>query len=588
MGIQRSILALWFATAACTGVASEDPNVDDEGGNGGSNTGGRNGGGSGSGGTSGSGAGGTPGPVTPGPNGELFDGSKPFHPGPRAFKRLTNEQYLNAVSDILAVSPDLSAELNDDRRLEAFSNDETQSDPSGGMVQAYERAAGTVASAATASAKRAALFNDSACGSKDACLAAFVSEYGRLLFRRPLADAERTPVVEAAKGEMASKGGDFWAGAQLGLEILLQSPAFLYAIDEAATTKADNGFFRRTPAAIAARLAMVLWNSVPDRELLDRVDAGGLDDDQGVLDTARNMIERAPAKFERAGRHFVREWMGYDLAKRASKDPSFGDWNQELATSIVKETDALVDHFVKNDEPLLDLYGADFSFLDDRVKSFYGGGLDSMGEGKFKLPANRRGILSHASFIAAHSAFERHSPTLRGKAVLERYLCGAVGEPPANAPAELPASQTEPETVRERTERYMLGDSNCNFCHDLMDGVGFAFEHFDAIGKYREFEAVEGAPGGKKPVSAKAFVKVLGAQDVDGLPGLAGVLSASPDVEACMVRNVFSWSLGRHDDNPDTKTLADMHREYREGAKSLRDLMVGLVKSGALTYKSEG
>lgn len=579
MGIQRGFLALCLVGAACTGVGrggpTDDAAHDDESDGDGAGTGGA---------SKGGGSGGKAGAAVPQPGGGMFDGHKPFDPGARAFRRLTNEQFVNAVSDILRVTPELSGDLNDDRRLDTFANDETQSDPSGGMVQAYERAATKVAAAATAPGHRAMLFDETKCASKESCIEDFATEYGRLFFRHGLNASEKTPLVAAGKSEMSRKGGDFWAGAQIVLEILLQSPSFLYGIDEATAGKAGNGYFRRTPEAIATRLALVLWSSVPDRVLLDQVAAGALDDDAGVLEVARAMVERERGRFARSTRHFLREWLGYDLVKHASKDPSFVEFNPMLTSAMVRETDALVEHFAEANLPIMKVFDADFSFADDRIQAFYGGSLASMGNGKVKLPAARRGVLGHASFIAVHSAFERHSPTLRGKTVLERYLCGTVGEPPPDAPAELPASQTMPETVRERTERYMLGDKRCNFCHNFMDGLGFAFEHFDAIGKYREVEAVAGAPDGKKNVNAKAFIAYLGIDEIDGLPGLAQVLATRPEAEACMVRNVFGWSMGRRDDEVDAKTLADMHQEYLAGARSLRDLFFGLVKSGALTY----
>ena len=75
---------------------------------------------------------------------------------------------------------------------------------------------------------------------------------------------------------------------------------------------------------------------------------------------------------------------------------------------------------------------------------------------------------------------------LRGKWVLENLLGAPPPPPPPNVPPlKENDGKSKPTALRERMEQHRANPV-CASCHAPMDPLGFALEHFDAIGKWRE------------------------------------------------------------------------------------------------------
>ncbi len=147
-------------------------------------------------------------------------------------------------------------------------------------------------------------------------------------------------------------------------------------------------------------------------------------------------------------------------------------------------------------------------------------------------PTQRQGLFTEASFLAAHATLTSSHPVKRGKKLLIDVLCGTVPPPPPGIPD--PAAPSPSISTRERFA--MHGLNVCaKACHGLMDPLGFAFEHYDAIGAYRAMD-------GGKPVDASgAFVAPSGAppaafQDAIGLMKL---VAASEDARRCVTNRWF-------------------------------------------------
>ncbi len=491
-------------------------------------------------------------------------GEAPVDPGPSVLRRLTHAQYTNTVRAVLGApvrGVNLEEILGSDRGFEGFSNGPHQSAPSTTVAQSYATAARALAAAATTPK----------CGGSTACLRGFVGSHGRRLFRRPLTEAELDGIVAGAKKE-APHANDPRSGARHALEVMLQAVPFLYVLDEGPAG-------RRDPHALVTRLALLLWNSGPDDRLLDLADQGGLGTRASVTAEVSRMLGDPRARA--TARHFFHEWLGYDLVTRASKERR-AEFQPDFRLALVAETDRLVDHFVAAKSPVMDLFRADFTFADDSVRRFYGIEGDTT---RATLPAARRGILGHASFIAANSGPSNQSPTLRGLAVLNRFLCGEVSSPPPTAPTELPESEDNvPRTIRERTEQFMLANDRCNHCHEDMDGIGFLFENFDVLGRFRTTEAVAGAAGGNKPVDATGSIVELGIEKVDGLPGLATALATHAVPRQCFLRHVLRFGLARDDLPSDAPTLATMRDAYDRDGGSFLSVIGALASSDALLY----
>lgn len=494
---------------------------------------------------------------SPNPGSENIDTDTFVEPGKRVMRRLTAAQYRNSVEVALGMVAPGDLALPVDRQISAFANGERQAAPTSAVATTYAAAAKRMAALATEPGNRERLFQSNDCGDVNSCLQSFIRAVGRRLFRRPLDQAD----VDVLSSVSEAAGGELWQRAALALEIMLQSPPFLYVFDEGEASKEHPELVERDSFSLATRISLLLWNSGPDEELLAAAEAGRL----GTITGLRAEVNRllADKRALESQKHFLQEWFGYDLAPGQSKGDTHGAFTPALAQSMVEEADKLVVHLLESGANISEIFTADFSFGDDAIMDFYGANTERLGDGRFKLPERRRGLFSTAAFLAANSGSEKPSPTIRGLGILERFLCASVGAPPENAPTELPSDDKDDTlTVRERTERFMLAPGSvCRGCHQNMDPIGFLFEEFDVIGKQRSVESVNGV---ERPVDARGDVAVLQKGDVDGVPGLGQLLATSEDAKACLVEHLLEWTFGRADragDEPLVKNLLGLSAE---------------------------
>src|SRR5262249_12699979 len=138
------------------------------------------------------------------------------------------------------------------------------------------------------------------------------------------------------------------------------------------------------------------------------------------------------------------------------------------------------------------------------------------------------------------------NPVRRGKAVYTKLLCHELPPPPANVPAPKPASAGG--TTRER---FVEHDTNAGAaaCHTAMDPIGFAFENYDGIGKYRTMD-------NGQPVDATGSISLDGAPHTfQNAVELVGLLAKSSEVKTCFATQWARFALVRPDDDADLASL---------------------------------
>lgn len=515
--------------------------------------------------------------VGPSPGGDKVDTDTFIPPGQRVVRRLTSIQYRNAVAQALGIDISDDVALPIDRQVGRFASGSNQPSPSVAVSKIYADAAASLAEAAVAESHREKLFDKSGCGDDDACLAEFTNRIGLKLFRRPVENGETEILVQDAK----TAGGGFWERAAYVLEVMMQSPSFLYVTDTGEESQEHPGFIERDAYSLATRLSLLAWNSGPDDELLNAAAEGKLKDVDGLREQLHRLM--ADRKAMDAQRSFLREWLGYDLAPTKTKADEHVHYTTDLAKALVEELDQTVTKHLESQKPTSELFSLERSYGPDSAKAFYGieGGRDD--DGAFPLPEERRSVFGLGAFIAANSGSAKPSPTLRGKLILNRFLCQDVGSPPADAPAELPeAEDAGPLTIRERTERFMLAEGTaCKGCHQMMDPVGFLFENFDVTGKHRSEETIDGE---RKPVSSEGAVLALEDRTLSGLAELGEMLSTSREAQACVVRQFLEWGLGRADEQGDADLAEAILSLEEKSAPPLSTMTEGLAMSRSFRF----
>ena len=326
--------------------------------------------------------------------------------------------------------------------------------------------------------------SDSGDDAAEACAREIVLRLARRAFRRPVTDADVDPLLNIFRDGQSDRGFD--AGIERALEALLAMPEFLFRLERPPVDTQPGTVYRLTDLELASRLSFFLWKSIPDDELLDLAGNNRLQDPTVLAEQVRRML--ADRRAQRFMNDFVGQWL--QMRNIHSQDPDgalFAGFNDTLRTAMVRETELFFESQVREDRPISELLRADYTYLNEQLARHYG--VDDIYGSRFRrmqwTDDRRHGLLGHASLLTVTSYANRTSVVLRGKWVLETLLGSPPPPPPPNVPPLEESDRSNPTSLRERMEQHRRSPV-CASCHRRMDPLGFAMEHFDAIGRWRE------------------------------------------------------------------------------------------------------
>ena len=320
---------------------------------------------------------------------------------------------------------------------------------------------------------------------EEPCAREIIAGLARRAYRRPVADADVDPLLRVYREGRRARDFDF--GIERALEALLSMPEFLLRVEQRPAGAAPGEVHALTGLELATRLSFFLWRSIPDDALIDLAASGELSQPEVLAEQVRRML--ADDRATRFMNDFVGQWLQIrNINEQAPDGALFAQFNDTLRRAMVQETELFFESQVRGDRPLSELLTADYSFLNEQLARHYGVG-DVYGS-RFRRVAweddRRHGLLGHASLLTITSYANRTSVVLRGKWVLENLLGAPPPPPPPNVPPlEEDAAGAAPTSLREKMEQHRRNPV-CASCHTEMDQLGFAMEHFDAIGQWRE------------------------------------------------------------------------------------------------------
>jgi uncharacterized protein DUF1588/uncharacterized protein DUF1585/uncharacterized protein DUF1592 len=263
---------------------------------------------------------------------------------------------------------------------------------------------------------------------------------------------------------------------------------------------------------------------------------------------------------------------------------------------MAEETRTLLHHLVWNDRSFMEVLTADYSFLTSELAEMYGlpAPKEQFEMVKFPEDSARAGILGQGTFLASTAGPTDTSPTARGIFIRERLLCQHVPPPPPGVITTLPDPlvDAQPKGRRQLMVEH-VENPTCASCHRLMDPIGFGFEHFDAIGQYREKEMIPvpgrrgggggGGRGGTPPIpldiDAQGEIAGLPNSNFSGAKQLGAILADSPVCQECIVRQMFRYSYGRLETASDEKTIDQLYGQFKASGFKMKSLLVALVES---------
>ena len=556
---------------------------------GGSNPGGSNPGGSGSvpgTGPGSSGGGSVPLPPTAVPPTALPSDDATV-PGAAPLRRLTRYEYQNTVRDLLGISEVPAA------RLAAFSADQDSSESGfvrGGSVTAAPDARVLMLAAeelaTTALAKVPALLPcnpiPSATPDQDACAEKFLSGFGHRAYRRPLTDGELQDLKALYQAQRApDAGATFQQAIANVITAMLQSPYFLYRweLGPAAALR-DGKLVRFNQHEVASRLSYLFWASMPDNALFQAADDGKLGNADQIALEARRLL--ADPKATGAITDFHMQWLNIGGLADMPKDPSLTDYSPAVAQSMLKESQAFLASVFQGqgaDGKLETLLTSPKSFVDGNLAKIYGlKGItgDSAQPVSFNA-SERAGLFTQATFLTVKAdAIDSH-PIKRGDAVLGKLLCMQL-EVPADIMVP-PLPEPKPgQTTRERVSVH--SEAACATCHKLIDPLGFAFENYDSIARFRTTE--ENRPVDAAGVFQLGNNKLTFKNAVELMPQLA----KSQEARDCMVTQWWRYALRRQELTAEDPSIKLVREAFRLSNYDMREMLVAFTRTRAFSHRT--
>jgi len=307
-------------------------------------------------------------------------------------------------------------------------------------------------------------------------LARLMHRFAQRAFRRPVDQQVLEPYVALAH-HLLDRGDDFAAALRAGYRALLCSPRFLYFYEQPGPLD---------DYAIASRLSYLLWNRMPDDELLRLAGESKLREQ----DVIRRQVDRMLK--DPRGRRFVEDFAAQwlDLSQIDFTEPDrklYPGFDLVVQQSMLDETHAFVEKMLRDDLSVGNLIDSDFTFLNSRLARFYGiDGVagDKLRPVKLEPDDHRGGLLTHGAILKITANGTTTSPVIRGVWVSERLLGVDIPPPPQNVPA------IEPDIRGAKSIREMLAkhksDASCASCHVKIDPPGFALENYDPAGRWRD------------------------------------------------------------------------------------------------------
>jgi hypothetical protein len=491
-----------------------------------------------------------------------------------ALRRLTEAQYRQTIADLFGADLQIPGRFEHDIRTEGLlavgAARETYSP--GGLEQ-YDLNARSIAGQITDAAHRKVLVS---CGPARAnqfdekCAARFLGRVGEGLFRRPLSANELKDAVRVATAAFKAQA-DFYLGLQYALVVFLESPNFLFRVETAHVTESGN--YELDAVSKAGRLSFFLWNAPPDDELLKAALSRSLNTRGGLSRQVERLM--ASPRLEQGVRAFFSDMLGYESFERLNLDPAiYPRFNNAVASDAREESLRLiVDQLITEKADYRDLFTTRKTFLTRRLGSIYRvpvANATGWSEYEFSPDAGRAGLLTRAAFLETTSNPGTTSPTLRGKAIRELFLCQHVPPPPGNVDFSI-VQDTKNSILTTSRLRFQAHtrEPMCAGCHKIMDPLGLAFEHFDGTGQARLTE-------NGTPIDASGR---LDNKPFNDASEFNAVLHNDPALASCLVSRALAYGIGRAPGEREQDALTVLKKEFTADGYRYIDLLRQMTSS---------
>ncbi len=494
--------------------------------------------------------------------------------GHSPLRRLTDVQFENTIhallGDDVSIGTDFPATISNEAFRTYVDNNIVSSSGADGIHSTAELVSNQIVEAGVEDLLGCDLADD-------ACIDTFIDTWGARAYRRPLTDTEQQRLRDAFD---TTVGGGFTRAEGVGsiLELAINSPQFLYVAELGLRDGAAPGdIVPLNDYERASRLSYLLWNAPPDDTLWEAAESGALSTTEDIEEHARRML--ADPRSGRAMAGFVEDLTNLQrLGDTQKSGDEYPQWDEDLEGSVREELGRYTAMILDSDTPTLaNLLTSTNAMVDEHLAALYGV-EDAVPAGTWAQvrldPDQRAGFLTSASFLAGHGNAVTTDPVARGAFVRTELLC-AVLEIPPDLMDDLPPYDPSV-SVREQLEQHRV-DPACSGCHAQMDPIGFGFENYDAIGRWRTTE------GNDIPVDANGELALAGevSGEFDGAVELAHKLAQSQLVRDCVATQAYRYMVARNETEEDECSILQVQQAFDDSDGDMVELMVALTTTDA-------
>ncbi len=502
-------------------------------------------------------------------------------PGPSPLVRLSATEYRKTLRDLFpnvdlgSADVTLPAEVQSD----GFLNTAEAQAPSAAAIEAFHDNAARVAKLVTTDLTKVLPCSAATSAEQVSCGATFIASFGKQAFRRPLSPDETARYV--AFLDASRTKWNFPTAIRLLIQAFMQAPTFLYRLEYGGTQSAGAQAIALDNYEMANRLSYLLTDTKPDADLVSAADAGLLSTPEGLEAQARRLMKLGGSR--EAVASFNSQWLRFEkmrnLSKAADLYPSF---NPAMAMALNEATERYVDRiFWDEGQTLKSLFTDNHAYVNSTLAPLYG----SVATGTDLVwtaldPLQRSGVLTQAGLMAGLAHERNDAPVLRGVFVLDRLLCQQPPPPPLSVNTSLPPlTAAGNQTTRQQLEA-SHNTPTCAACHKAIDGIGFGFGNYDALGQWRTQQFAQNVDATGEFVNT---VDIDGS--FDGAVAMGAKLAESRQVRSCIASQWLGYALAVRRGNLDSCMTGPLVKALDASNGDLRELVVALVKSTAFRYR---
>lgn len=483
---------------------------------------------------------------------------------------LTRSEYRRTIRDLLGTDLDPTVHFPPEPVVGGFENDASSHQANPLLVEKHTEAAALLTEEVMSRGIDSVYSCDEGLSGSE-CATAFIEHFGLRAYRRPLTAAERSSYQSLYNRALPTLGHEAALGTVV--EVALQSPQFLYRV-EAPISASNSRLIRLGPYEMASRLSYFFWGTMPDNELLAQAGAGTLTTEEEIETQARRLLmdQRAEART----REFHRQWLGLSRLSSIARDDAPAGAKDSWEESTLRYLDGIV----WGDNPTVEqIFSSSRFYYDDSLADLYG--LQANGSWASSTnEAERHGLLTQPGIMALFAHADQSSPIQRGVFVREHILCEEVQPPPPTVDNNPP----DPDPNLTTRERFAVHTETpaCANCHRLIDPLGFGFENYDHLGRFRTHE-------NDIPVDVSGEIVEMEEEALegpfDGPAEMARRIAESETALSCLARKWFAFAMGRNHNEGDRCSIEESVSEAAVMDGNVQELLVSLAKSPAFRFR---